>query len=88
MQQTCYLLDMGVLLTPENEEYEQYSNVYDKQHGFYDEIQMYMPNLAGTIQKALDYVAYGVENTYAVISQKQVDSSFSSYSGSHLTRGV
>lgn len=75
MQQTCYLLDVGILLSPEDEEYEQYSNVYDKQHGFYDEDQSYTANLAKAIQEALDYVTYGVENTYAVISEKYVSDS-------------
>lgn len=75
MQQRCYLLDMGILLPPEDEEYENYSNVYDKQHGFYDEDQSYTTNLAKAIQEALDYVTYGVENTYAVISEKYVNDS-------------
>ena len=75
MQQRCYLLDMGILLPPEDEEYENYSNVYDKQHGFYGEDQSYTANLAKAIQEALDYVTYGVENTYAVISEKYVSDS-------------
>lgn len=69
MTKPCYLLELGVLLSPTDDEYNAYANVYDKQHGFYDESQEYKTNLQEAIQEAQDYVKEGVENTYAVLSQ-------------------
>ncbi len=31
-----YLLETGILLDRSDKDYESYSQVYDKQHGFYD----------------------------------------------------
>lgn len=34
-----YLVDVGVLLSKEHEEFEKYAIVYDKRYGYYDEDQ-------------------------------------------------
>ena len=40
-----YLLETGVLLNKSDKDYRSYSQIYDKQHGFYDECQEFKPNL-------------------------------------------
>jgi hypothetical protein len=37
-----YSLETGYLLPKEDKEYEAYSNVYDKQNAYYDELQCYI----------------------------------------------
>ena len=71
-----YFLETGVLLDEQNAEYEAYSDVYDKKHGFYDECQKYMLRLDEAIREAEMYVQSGVENTYAIISVFEEDCSF------------
>ena len=63
-----YLVDAGILLSQDDEEYICYNHVYDKKHGYYDEIQYYVKDKADAIQEAKSYVENGVENTYAVVS--------------------
>lgn len=65
-----FLLELGVLLSEDSPEYSGYSGVYDKKHGFYDELQEYKSDLKAAIEEAKAYVAEGVENTYAVISER------------------
>lgn len=64
-----FLLELGVLLSEDSPEYSGYSEAYDKKHGFYDESQEYKSDLKAAIEEAKAYVAAGVENTYAVISE-------------------
>lgn len=62
-----YSCDVGVLIPETDEEYEAYSQVYDKQHGFYDENQIGFLNRDEAIAYAKNYVENGVEGTYAVV---------------------
>lgn len=68
----CYMLEVGVLLKKEDEEFEQYSQVYDKKHGYYDEYQEYVLKLENAKKKADSYVKEGVAGTYAIISQTYI----------------
>lgn len=63
-----YIVDTGILLRPADAEFEQYSNVYDKHFGYYDESQTYETSLAEAIRTAESEVSEGVVGTYAVIS--------------------
>lgn len=63
-----YIVDTGILLRPIDAEFEQYSNVYDKHFGYYDESQTYETSLEEAIHIAESEVSEGVVGTYAVIS--------------------
>lgn len=63
-----YLVEVGVLLPGDSPEYNQYNNVYDCVHAFYDEDQYYVDTLEEAKRNAKKYVEQGVEGTYAVIS--------------------
>lgn len=65
-------LDVGVLLTKDDEEFDGYSQVYDHKYGYYDEYQRAYKekDLAKAIKYAREYVADGVDMTYAVITNQ------------------
>lgn len=71
-----FLLELGVLLSEDSPEYSGYSGVYDKKHGYYDELQEYKSDLNAAIKEAKAYVTEGVENTYAVISETTLSGDF------------
>lgn len=64
--------DVGVLLTKDDEEFESYSLVYDHKYGYYDEDQTAYKasDLDEAIKYAKEYVANGVDMTYAVITDQ------------------
>lgn len=64
-----YLLETGVLLNKSDKDYRSYSQIYDKQHGFYDECQEFKPNLDKAVEEAETYVQSGVPDTYVVVSE-------------------
>lgn len=63
----AYLVDVGILMN-KNECDCSYSSCYDKKHGYYDENQYLVKDLEEAKKEALEYVADGVENTYAVVT--------------------
>ena len=67
----AYIAEVGVLLTPDHEEFHCYNTHYNRAFGFFDE-DMYCikPNEKDTaIKEALDYVTAGVDLTYAILSE-------------------
>ena len=70
MKTNVILLDVGVLLTKDNEEFDYYASVYDHEYGYYDEDQTAYKesDLAKAIRDAKLYVVDGVDMTYAVIT--------------------
>ncbi len=72
----AFLLDVGVLLTKKDEEYEYYSKVYNRVYGFYDEDQSYYKTKEEAIQEARAYVDSGVNNTYAIVSNTDLPDDF------------
>jgi hypothetical protein len=64
--------DVGVLLTSDDEEFEYYSQVYDHKYGYYDENQIAYKeaDTDEAIEYAKQYVADGVDMTYAVITNQ------------------
>lgn len=72
----AYLVDVGVLLSKDDREFEYYAVVYDKLHGYYDEGQCYMRTQEEALKYAKEYVQNGVENTYAVISNTVLPDDF------------
>ena len=72
----AYLLDVGVLLSKEDEEFDFYSQAYNGKYGFYDEGQCYESNEMTAIVNARQYVEDGVENTYAIVSNTWLPNDF------------
>lgn len=72
-----YLLETGVLLDRADSDYESYSNVYDKMHGFYDECQEFRLSFDKAVEEAESYVRDGIPDTYAVISALDMGSGYS-----------
>lgn len=70
----CFVigLDVGILLTKENEEFDFYAQVYDHKYGYYDEDQIAYKaqDTEEAIKYAKQYVADGVDMTYAVITNQ------------------
>lgn len=65
----AYLVDVGVIV--DKDEYPAcYSNVYDKKRGYYDEDRYLVNDLDKAKKEALQYVADGVDNTYAIITNQ------------------
>lgn len=68
-----YLVECGVLLSKEHDEYKFYCGVYDKKHGFYDETQFITTNKDFAINEINNYVKNGVANTYGIITTQFVE---------------
>lgn len=69
----AYLLEVGILLSEKDAEFESYNIVYDKRYGYYDEGQCYIATEDEAVKQAKQYVINGVENTYAVVSNTTLD---------------
>lgn len=71
---TAYLVDVGILLSDDDKEYDNYAIVYDKCHGYYDENQFYTKTKEEAIEYVKDYIKRGVDeiNEYEVISETNV----------------
>ena len=68
-----YLVECGVLMNKDEKEYEFYSGVYDKKHGFYDELQFLTTNKDFAIKEINDYVKSGVVNTYGILTKQVIE---------------
>ena len=73
MKKVLYLLEVGVLLPKKHKEYNDYSQVYDKKHSYYDENVIFFTDYSKAIEYALTYIVKGVKNTYAIIKQVFID---------------
>lgn len=71
-----YLVDVGTLLDKDDAEFEQYSQVYNKKYGFWDEEQWFSASKNEVLTVAEKYVQDGGENSYAVVSEVEVPDSF------------
>lgn len=71
------LIDVGVLLSPGDHEFDAYNIVWDKAYGYYDELQSYaqMKDKEKLIEFAREYCREGVEGTYAIIATTQLHES-------------
>lgn len=61
--QDVFLIDEGILLEKNDEQFSSYNNVYDKEYGYYDEDQFYVSSKYDAIRLAKEYVNNGVEKT-------------------------
>lgn len=71
---TAYLVDVGILLSDDDKEYDNYAIVYDKCHGYYDENQFYTRTKEEAIEYVKDYIKRGVDeiNAYGVVSETNI----------------
>lgn len=69
----AYLVDVGVLLTEKDEEFDFYSCVYDHKYGYYDENQYYVSTKEKAKKAIKEYVKNGVEGTYGIVSLTLLD---------------
>jgi len=75
-----YKVEVGVLLDKDNEDYDCYSNVYDKENAYYDENVIFELDYDKSLDYAKQYVENGVNGTYAIISKINCDN----IDGSHI----
>lgn len=64
-----YQYEVGILLDKTDTEYESYSQVWDKKHGYYNEdwgVEFSFDSAKNYIK---DYVNNGVKNTYGIVSE-------------------
>ena len=71
----AYLVDVGVLLTGKNTGIDIYYSVYDHKYGYYDENQYYVSTKEEAMKQAKEYVAKGIEDTYGIVSETELDDS-------------
>lgn len=68
MKRPIYVVEVGVLLAPDDKEFDAYSHCYDGKHGYYDEALFYVDGYLKACLEALDYAERGVEGTYGIVS--------------------
>ena len=68
-----YKVEVGILLKKDNHDYESYSQVYDKQHGYYDENVVFFRNKKNAKEYLKNYVFFGVVGTYGILSELVYD---------------
>lgn len=64
-----YQYEIGVLLDKSDEEYEIYSQVWDKKHGYYNTDWGIELTLEDAKQLIQDYVNNGAQGSYGIISE-------------------
>ena len=64
-----YKVEVGVLLTKDNHDYESYSQAYDKQRAYYDENVAFFHNKKNAKEYLKNYVFFGVVGTYGILSE-------------------
>lgn len=69
-----YFVEVGVLLTKDDEEYDSYQiNGFHEEFGFYDENRCAYFNLEDAIKYGEEYVKDGVNGTYAILQEDEID---------------
>lgn len=68
-----YQVEVGVLLNENDEEYGSYNIAYDEKYGYYNENLWFCKTYEEAKESALKYVKSGVERTYGVISEIDID---------------
>ena len=72
-QYKIYTYELGILLDKSNPEYDYYSNVWDRNYGYYDETIGALVDFDEAKKEVIDYVKNGVKNTYGIICERHVD---------------
>ena len=74
-----FKVECGVLLDREHEDFEAFSNVYDKKNAYFDEIIFIENTLEKAKYYAEQYVEDGVNGTYAIISYFEIGEEYNDY---------
>lgn len=69
----AYLVDIGRLIKPGEKEFEQYSIVYDKKYGYYDENQYYTKDLYQAMKKVMNYL--DSHRKYGIVTEQELPDS-------------
>ena len=69
----AYLVDIGILLSEDDREFENYSIVYDKKYGYYDIDQYYVKDLEEAKKDVKNHINETDENAYGIISETFLD---------------
>ena len=64
-----YKVEVGVLLKKKHPDYEDYTQVYDEQHAYYDENVVFFRNEENAKEYLKNYVLFGVVGTYGILSE-------------------
>lgn len=73
-EKRVYLVDVGILLSKDDADFDAYSVVYNKHYGYFDENQYYVGTLEEAVKAVESYVKNGVERTYGIVSNTTLDS--------------
>ena len=72
----AYLVDVGILLKPNEEEFEFYSCVYDHKYGYYDTNQYYVLTLEQAKKDVQEHINQTDNYAYGVISITELSDDF------------
>lgn len=67
--QTAYLIDLGALIFPGENEFDAYAIVYDRKYGYYDQNQWYSLDRDEAIREAREWIDEGNDRAYAIVSE-------------------
>lgn len=70
---TLFMVEVGVLLHKNSSEFEDYSQVFDCKHAYYNENTCIFLDGSQAIEFALGYVVRGVNRTYAIVKELSVE---------------
>lgn len=70
---TFYSGEVGVLVKPDNELFDEYNNVFDHKFGYFDESHVEGLNLGDLKDQVEAYVKNGVKGTYGIITKIDVE---------------
>ena len=71
-QKQLFLVDIGILLDKNDEEFKSYTTCYDKKWGYYDEVQYLCDtkDYEVELKTAKEYIKRCVNNSYIVITNQ------------------
>lgn len=72
----AYFIEVGVLLKEDDEEFDNYAEVYDKKHSFFDEDQYAVEEFEQAKKDVQEYVKDGVDRTYGIVCDFPVEDDF------------
>ena len=72
MKTQIYMVDVGVCLRPDNNEYEMYKYIDGLDYSLYDENLAFFTDKEKAIQFVSDYIKDGVVNTYGMVVDRGI----------------
>jgi len=68
----AYRFEVGIFLNKDNEEYDVYSQAFDKKHAYFEENCGICKTKKEALDYVEDYIKYGTNNTYGVINIENI----------------